>query len=52
MYSVYVLQNAADKFYIGISDNVVRRLADHNSGKSSWSRIRGPWSLSVAKRAA
>ena len=36
MYGVYVLQNPAGKFYIGISDNVPRRVADHNSGKAIW----------------
>lgn len=34
MYFVYVLRSDFDnKFYIGFTDNVKRRLSDHNSGK-------------------
>ena len=44
-YRVYVLQNAAKRHYIGLSDDVQRRLADHNSGVSKWTRNRGPWIL-------
>ena len=44
-YQVYVLQNAAGRFYIGLSENVAFRLAQHNNGVSKWTRLRGPWSL-------
>ena len=44
-YQVYVLQNCAGQFYIGLSENVAVRLAQHNEGKSLWTRSRGPWSL-------
>ena len=44
-YRVYVLQNGAGKYYIGLSDDVSRRLNEHNSGVSRWTRGRGPWSL-------
>ncbi len=44
-YQVYVLQNADGRFYIGISDDVSSRLAQHNSGVSTWTRSRGPWNL-------
>jgi predicted GIY-YIG superfamily endonuclease len=44
-YKVYVIQNPAGKRYIGISDDVNRRLLDHNSGVSQWTKGKGPWSL-------
>ena len=44
-YRVYVLRNAVGKFYVGLSDNVKRRLIDHNTGVSRWTRGKGPWDL-------
>jgi predicted GIY-YIG superfamily endonuclease len=44
-YQVYVIQNPHDRFYIGLSKDVRIRLAQHNDGKSTWTRHRGPWSL-------
>ena len=44
-YQVYVIQNATGKFYIGLSENVSRRLQQHNQGVSKWTQNRGPWSL-------
>jgi len=48
MFWVYVLQNPAGKFYVGQTDNVPARLANHNrtnnlSGK--YTRKNGPWTL-------
>jgi putative endonuclease len=45
VYQVYVIRNAAGKFYIGLSENVQIRLQQHNQGVSKWTRHRGPWSL-------
>jgi len=45
IYRVYVLQNDEGKFYIGLSDNVTRRVAQHNSGQSRWTKERGPWTI-------
>ena len=45
IYRVYVLQNDEGKFYIGLSDDVTRRVAQHNSGQSRWTRGRGPWMI-------
>src|SRR5205814_9777455 len=42
MFSVYVLQNPKGAFYIGMSDNVARRLVQHNSRKAKWTKSRGP----------
>jgi putative endonuclease len=44
-YQVYVLQNLATKFYIGLSEDVAVRVCQHNAGVSAWTRSRGPWSL-------
>ena len=45
LYQVYVLQNAQGRFYIGLSEDVLTRLRQHNSGVSTWTRSRGPWTL-------
>jgi predicted GIY-YIG superfamily endonuclease len=44
-YFVYVIQNLEGRYYIGLSEDVVRRLTDHNSGVSTWTAHRGPWTL-------
>jgi putative endonuclease len=45
VYQIYVIRNVAGKFYIGLSENVLKRLEQHNQGVSKWTRSRGPWSL-------
>ena len=42
-YRVYVLQNPEGRFYIGLTDDVARRLQQHNNGESRWTKGRGPW---------
>jgi predicted GIY-YIG superfamily endonuclease len=44
-YQVYVLQNLRGQFYIGLSEDVLLRLEQHNDGKSHWTRGRGPWHI-------
>jgi len=44
-YRVYVLQNRSSKFYIGVSDDVARRIEQHNVGVSRWTRGKGAWKL-------
>jgi putative endonuclease len=44
-YRVYVLQNLAGQFYIGVTADVTRRLAEHNAGISRWTKGKGPWRL-------
>ena len=43
-YRVYVLQNREGRFYVGLSDDLARRLQQHNNGESRWTKGRGPWS--------
>jgi predicted GIY-YIG superfamily endonuclease len=44
-YKVYLLKNNCGTRYIGITDNVERRLKDHNDGISRWTASRRPWEL-------
>ncbi len=44
-YRVYVIQNREGQFYIGLSDDVVRRVRQHNAGRSHWTKERGPWEI-------
>jgi putative endonuclease len=46
MHYVYFLKSAETKWiYIGNTNDLKRRLAEHNSGKTSFTRERGPWEL-------
>ena len=43
-YWVYVLYSEdAGRFYIGLSEDVEKRLGEHNSGKSCWTSRHVPW---------
>jgi putative endonuclease len=44
-YRVYVIQNPEGKFHIGVSDDVARRVEQHNAGQSRWTKGRGPWAI-------
>src|SRR5207244_8975015 len=44
-YRVYVILNRDRKLYIGLSDDVDRRIDQHNVGGSRWTRGKGPWTL-------
>ena len=47
MYYVYHLQskNYPDKYYVGLTNDVERRLAEHNAGKSIHTNKFRPWKL-------
>ena len=46
MYFVYILKSlSARKTYVGSTDNLVRRLAEHNTGKSTFTKTFLPWKL-------
>jgi putative endonuclease len=45
VYRVYILQNREGRFYVGLSDDVPRRMREHNKGRSQWTKGRGPWNL-------
>ena len=42
---VYILRNREGSLYVGLSDNVARRIEQHNIGKSRWTEGRGPWTI-------
>ena len=47
-YYVYLLENPAGQFYVGQTDNLDRRLAEHNTRGPSlgkYTRKNGPWQL-------
>ncbi len=45
-YFVYILKNIEyEKTYVGISNDPDRRLKEHNSGKSKFTRKFIPWSI-------
>jgi len=44
-YRVYILQNGKGRFYIGLTDDLARRLKQHNDGESRWTKARGPWKV-------
>jgi len=48
MFWVYALQNPAGKFYVGQTDNLPARLANHNCSDNlseKFTRKNGPWTL-------
>jgi putative endonuclease len=44
-YWVYVLRNPVGKSYIGLTDDVILRLEQHNSGVSKWTKKHRPWEV-------
>ncbi len=46
MYYVYVIKSKeTDQHYIGMTNNIQRRLEEHNNGNSHWTKSRGPFEL-------
>lgn len=46
MYKVYVLKSQASGYrYVGQTSNLSKRVKDHNSGESKYTKNRGPWEL-------
>jgi putative endonuclease len=46
MWIVYVLKSQiCEKRYVGMTQEIVRRLAEHNSGKSKFTSGFMPWSV-------
>ena len=53
MFTVYVLQSASNgKHYIGQTEDLGRRLLEHQSGLAKYTRNRGPWSLIYQEKCA
>jgi len=48
MFTVYIIQNPKGRFYVGQTDDLDRRLAEHNDptrAKSKYTAKHGPWTL-------
>lgn len=46
MYFVYLLQSEKDNsIYLGYTENLKRRLKEHNSGGSNFTKTKKPWTL-------
>jgi putative endonuclease len=46
MYSTYILwSEKLQKYYVGHTDNLSRRITEHNTGKSTYTKLGKPWSL-------
>ena len=46
MWTIYVLKSEkANKRYVGITQDLERRLAEHNSGKSKFTSAYIPWAV-------
>ncbi len=43
--TLYVIKNSKGRYYIGVTENITRRLLEHNSERSLATRGRGPWEL-------
>lgn len=44
-YIVYILENQDNRYYIGSTTNLERRLQEHNRGKGSFTKDNGPWKV-------
>ena len=50
MYFVYILYSPKlDKYYVGSTNNLERRLAEHNRGKTSFASLGMPWELKYSE---
>ena len=48
---LYILHcKETDKLYIGYTSNLEKRLSDHNSGRSKYTRSQGKWELLFSKK--
>jgi len=46
MYYVYFLKSKKDNsFYVGYTNNIERRLKEHNNGLVGYTKTRKPWNL-------
>ena len=50
MYWCYVIYSETRcQYYIGVTDDVTRRVQDHNNGISKWTKGKGPWQLECSR---
>jgi putative endonuclease len=44
-YTYILFSSKLNKYYIGSTNNLLRRIEDHNRGKSGFTRVGVPWEL-------
>jgi putative endonuclease len=50
VYSVYIIQSLSDEsYYIGYTNNLDKRLSQHNSAKSGYTSVKKPWILKYSE---
>jgi len=50
-YFTYILKSiSAQKIYVGITNNLERRLKEHNSGKSRFTKAYIPWKIVFSEK--
>ena len=50
MYFVYILQSInSGTFYVGCTEDLDRRIKEHNSGLSKYTKSRRPWMLKYSE---
>lgn len=50
MFFIYIIESTlSGKYYIGCTDNINRRLIEHNKGLSKYTRNKGPWVLKYSE---
>jgi len=46
MYYTYVIQSKKSGYlYTGVTNDLRKRFKQHNEGKSTWTKDRGPWTM-------
>lgn len=45
MYYVYIIRNTKGQLYKGSTGDLRKRLNEHNSGKSTYTKSKGPWTI-------
>lgn len=50
MFSTYILQSSYGKYYIGCTNNLTRRIKEHNKGLSRYTRNKGIWMLKYSEQ--
>ena len=51
MYYVYILESRVDgDFYKGSTEDYLKRLDEHNTGQSNFTRTKMPWKLIFVRR--
>ena len=43
MYYVYIICSSTGRYYVGVTDDVARRVAQHNAGVSLWTAREHGW---------